>query len=411
MNVRNIFFLLLIAIAVGGAFWSANREADPSQPQNQTVEKKAPNFSLATLDGKRIELYRNDGKPTLIHFWASWCTPCKEEMPQVEKAYEQYGHQANFMIINLTAVDDENKAKQFIKDGGYRFPILFDRNGDVSQMYQVNSIPATFLVDRNGRMIKQVMGAMSADQWKEMMGQIASQGGKPWAAIPWWLAFAAGLLSFLSPCVLPVYPFYLSYITGISVGQLKGKALAWNRRKTIMAHTLFFILGFSAIFYALGFSFSWLGQWFEAYKDLLRMLGAVFIFTMGLVMLEIFQPSFLMREKRFHVSNRRFGYLGSALAGVAFAAGWTPCIGPILSSVLALTAVYPRAGLAYITAYNIGFAIPFFVMAFFLGYIPWIYKYSTTLMKAGGVLMVFMGILLYLSPMAQIIHWFTLWGE
>jgi cytochrome c-type biogenesis protein len=225
--------------------------------------------------------------------------------------------------------------------------------------------------------------------------------------VTWWLALGAGFLSFISPCVLPVYPSYLSYITGVSVGQLKKKSQPWKLRKTTMIHTLFFILGFSMIFYALGFSFSWMGQWFKEYQETLRMLGAVFIFTMGLFMLGIFKPSFLMREKRFEISSNRLGYIGSTLVGIGFAAGWTPCIGPILSSVLALAAINPSAGLGYITAYNLGFSIPFFVMAFFLGRIRWIHRYSASLVKVGGILMVFIGILLYFNQMTLIINWFS----
>lgn len=229
--------------------------------------------------------------------------------------------------------------------------------------------------------------------------------------LTWWLALGAGFLSFVSPCVLPVYPSYLSYITGVSVGQLQEKSQPWKLRRATMVHTLYFILGFSVIFYALGFSFSWLGEWFREYQDTIRMLGAIFIFAMGLFMLGVFKPSFLMREKRLQVSKKPLGYLGSFLVGTGFAAGWTPCIGPILSSVLALAAINPGAGLGYITAYNLGFAIPFFVLAFFLGRIQRIYKYTPYLVKIGGILMVVLGILLYFNQMTLIINWLsTLFG-
>ncbi|QKI82528.1 cytochrome c biogenesis CcdA family protein [Kroppenstedtia eburnea] len=222
-----------------------------------------------------------------------------------------------------------------------------------------------------------------------------------------WLAFGAGVLSFISPCCLPLYPSYISYITGVSVSQLQDTNQSRQMKRATMLHTLFFILGFSIIFFALGFSASWVGSFFSEYRNLIRMLGGVLIAVMGLFMLGLFKPGFLMREKRLEVGKKRWGYVGSSVIGMAFAAGWTPCVGPILVSVLALAASNPSAGFAYITAYTLGFAIPFFIMAFFLGRTRWILKYSSSLMKAGGALMVVFGVLLYTNRMTILIAWLT----
>ncbi|GAB7386688.1 cytochrome c-type biogenesis protein CcdA [Bacillaceae bacterium] len=218
-----------------------------------------------------------------------------------------------------------------------------------------------------------------------------------------WLAFAAGFLSFISPCCLPLYPSYISYITGISVSELK----SGNHKigKQTILHTVFFMLGFSVIFFSLGLSATFIGSFFQAYQDLIRQLGGVLVILMGLFMLGFFQKSFLMREKRWEFVNKPAGYLGSALVGVSFAAGWTPCVGPILTSVLVLTASNPSQGIWLITAYTLGFSLPFFVMSFFLGRIRWIQKYSTPLMKIGGALMVIVGILLYTDRMTDITIW------
>ncbi|PTX65075.1 cytochrome c-type biogenesis protein [Melghirimyces profundicolus] len=222
-----------------------------------------------------------------------------------------------------------------------------------------------------------------------------------------WLAFGAGVLSFISPCCLPLYPSYISYITGVSVNQLKDDNRPRELKRRTMVHTLFFILGFSVIFFALGFSASWVGRFFNEYRDLIRMLGGVLIGAMGLFLMGVFRPEFMMREKRLEVGKKQWGYLGSSVTGMAFAAGWTPCLGPILTSVLALAATNPSAGLAYITAYTLGFAIPFFIMAFFLGRTRWILQYSDRLMKVGGALMVVFGVLLYTNQMTAIIAWLT----
>lgn len=222
-----------------------------------------------------------------------------------------------------------------------------------------------------------------------------------------WLAFGAGVLSFISPCCLPLYPSYISYITGVSISQLQDANQPRQLKRATMFHTSFFILGFSIIFFALGFSASWVGSFFSEYRDLIRMLGGVLIAVMGLFMLGLIKPGFMMKEKRLEVGRKRWGYLGSSVIGMAFAAGWTPCVGPILVSVLALAASNPSAGLAYISAYTLGFAIPFFIMAFFLGRTRWILKYSNSLMKAGGALMVVFGVLLYTNQMTILIAWLT----
>lgn len=222
-----------------------------------------------------------------------------------------------------------------------------------------------------------------------------------------WLAFGAGVLSFISPCCLPLYPSYLSYITGMSVSQLQAKDRSGNVRRATMMHTLFFIIGFSVIFFALGYSASFVGEFFRNYQETIRMLGGVLIAVMGLFLLGIFQPQFMMRGKQWNVGGKRWGYLGSSLVGIGFAAGWTPCLGPILLAVLAVTAADPTAGLGYITAYILGFAIPFFIMAFFIGRTRWILKYSQRLMKAGGALMVVFGVMLYFDQMTVMIAWLS----
>ena len=221
------------------------------------------------------------------------------------------------------------------------------------------------------------------------------------------LAFAAGVLSFISPCCLPLYPSYISYITGVSVNQLQDKNRSGDLKRSTMVHTLFFILGFSIIFFAMGFTASWIGQFFKEYKDLIRMLSGVLIAAMGLFLLGLFQPRWMMQEKKLSFGGKRWGYAGSTFIGMGFAAGWTPCTGPILASVLLLAAANPTAGLIYITAYTLGFAVPFFIMAFFLGRTRWILKYSNGLMKVGGAMMVVFGILLYTNQMTWIIAWLT----
>jgi len=220
------------------------------------------------------------------------------------------------------------------------------------------------------------------------------------ADVSLWLAFAAGVLSFISPCCLPLYPSFLSYITGVSVKDLHERKGIWN--KSALLHTFFFILGFSIIFLALGFSASWVGQLFSSNRVLIQQIGGVLIIFMGLVMLKVITPDWLLKERRFNLETRPVGYLGSVVVGIIYAAGWTPCVGPILAAIITLGVSNPDQAIVYLLAYNIGFALPFLLMAFLLGRVKAILKYSETFMKVGGAMMVVTGILLYTDQMTKI---------
>lgn len=221
------------------------------------------------------------------------------------------------------------------------------------------------------------------------------------------LAFGAGFLSFISPCCLPLYPAFLSYITGMSVGELKEDNAMLQRRS--MLHTLFFLIGFSLVFVALGFGTSFLGSFFKNYQDLIRQIGAIIIVIFGLVIVGFFKPEFMMKDRRFEFKNRPAGYLGSSLIGLAFAAGWTPCTGPILAVVIGLAATNPGSGMVYMIAYSLGFSIPFFIMSFFIGKMQWIRKHNVTIMKIGGYIMIVMGVVLFFDWMTKLIAILSGW--
>lgn len=215
------------------------------------------------------------------------------------------------------------------------------------------------------------------------------------------LAFGAGLLSFLSPCCLPLYPSYISYISGVSAADLRGQPTREQRIKA-MQHTLFFLLGFSAIFVALGLSTSLLAQFFIGYKLWIQRLGGLLVILFGLALLGVLRLGFLQREKRIQLSRQPSGYLGSAAVGFAFAAGWTPCIGPIMASVLVLAASQPASGLPLMLAYTLGFAIPFLVLAWTLGSLQFFSRYSRWVDRVGGGLLVVMGALLFTGTMNRL---------
>ncbi|KGR89723.1 cytochrome C biogenesis protein CcdA [Ureibacillus massiliensis 4400831 = CIP 108448 = CCUG 49529] len=215
------------------------------------------------------------------------------------------------------------------------------------------------------------------------------------------LAFGAGLLSFISPCSLPLYPAFLSYVTGMSFNELKEEKGIFHKRALI--HTILFLIGFSIIFLALGLSTSIIGQIFIQYQDLLRQIGALFMVIFGLVILGFFKFDFLSSEKRIQFKKRPQGYIGSVLIGIGFAAGWTPCTGPILAGVIALGISNPSQGIIYMLFYVLGFSIPFLVMSLFIGRMKFLQKRSDLFMKIGGIIMIMMGILLYFDLMTMII--------
>lgn len=220
-----------------------------------------------------------------------------------------------------------------------------------------------------------------------------------------WAAFGAGIASFISPCCLPLYPSYLSYITGVSVADLKSEHPGREVRIRTMSHTLFFILGFSIVYYTLGYGTNAFAEQFSKYSDLIRQLSAVLIILMGLILVGLIQPRVLLREMKMPLRMKKSGYLASFIFGIGFSAGWSPCTGPILASILLLAASEPGTWFELTTAYALGFAIPFFVLAFFIGSTRWIVRYSNLMMKIGGAVMLLMGILLFTDQMTKITIW------
>lgn len=220
------------------------------------------------------------------------------------------------------------------------------------------------------------------------------------------LALGAGALSFLSPCVLPIFPAYLSYITGMSVREIQDGQNKQIRRN-LLTHSVFFLLGVSLVFIALGVGASFLGKWIQGLLSgssgmLIQRLAGIFIIVMGLFVGGWLNITALMKERRLQYKKANVSYLGTFFVGTGFAAGWTPCIGPIFGSILFLAASEPGQGIVYTIMYVIGFALPFLVLTFFLGSTRWIVQKSGLIMKVGGVIMIAMGLVLFTGQMPRI---------
>lgn len=207
------------------------------------------------------------------------------------------------------------------------------------------------------------------------------------------IAFGAGFLSFISPCVLPLYPAFLSYITGMSVSEIKEEKGMFNNKSII--HTICFLLGFSSIFILLGFATSFIGEFLNRWDDLIRQVGAILIIFFGLIITGALNFNFLMKERKIQFKNRPTGFIGSFIIGMAFSLGWTPCTGPILMAVISLAATHTETGIILMSAYSLGFSVPFFMLAFFVGRMQWIKRNAQKLVKIGGYVMIFMGVFLF----------------
>jgi len=213
------------------------------------------------------------------------------------------------------------------------------------------------------------------------------------------VAFMGGLFSFLSPCVLPLFPSYLSFITGMSLDELKSAADDTRRRRWILAHSLAFVTGFSMVFVGMGASFSALGHFLFDYRDRIRLIGGLLIIVFGLYIAGVLRLDFLGRYQRFQFRTKPAGLIGSWLVGVTFAIGWTPCVGPILGSILSLAgaAETVSTGVALLVAYSAGLALPFVLSSIALGAFleafrrcrPWI----PVVERASGILLVVVGVL------------------
>jgi cytochrome c-type biogenesis protein len=229
-------------------------------------------------------------------------------------------------------------------------------------------------------------------------------------------AFTAGLLSFISPCVLPLVPSYISYITGLSVEQLADATERHKQRKPIVVNSLIFIAGFSSVFIAFGASASLVGQLLITYQDYIRKIGGLLIIVFGLYLLGVLKWGFLTSEKRLHFRNRPAGYLGSFLIGVAFAAGWTPCVGPVLGTILlyASTTDSLTDGVTLLAFYSLGLGVPLFITSLgvdsFLAYFKRVRAYLWGVSAVSGICLVVVGLMIYANSLSLLTGFLERYG-
>ncbi len=223
------------------------------------------------------------------------------------------------------------------------------------------------------------------------------------------VAFVAGLLSFLSPCVLPLVPSYVSFITGLGVEELE--AGGEGVKRVTLLHSLLFVAGFTLIFLLMGASATYIGQLLRLYQDVISRIGGVIIIVFGVLLLGIIPIKALSREKRYQFQRKPVGYVGTVAVGVAFGAGWVPCIGPILGAILTLAATRANMaeGVGLLFVYSLGLAIPFVLSAIALTvFLAWFQKFRRYIRYVewvAGILLIFVGLLLVSGRFTVLAGW------
>lgn len=224
-------------------------------------------------------------------------------------------------------------------------------------------------------------------------------------------ALIAGLLSFVSPCVLPIVPPYLAYLAGISFAEMSAEQMDKRAARRIFVSSVAFVVGFTTVFVALGATASVIGQSIARYFDTLAIVAGIIIIVMGLHFLGVFRIGLLYREARVQVESKPAGVVGAYVMGLAFAFGWTPCVGPVLAAILFVAGAEDTAsrGAALLAAYSLGIGIPFVVAGLFASrFIGWANRFKRHMHRiemAMGALLVVTGILFITGQMSRIAQW------
>ncbi|MBN1592696.1 MAG: cytochrome c biogenesis protein CcdA [Candidatus Coatesbacteria bacterium] len=226
----------------------------------------------------------------------------------------------------------------------------------------------------------------------------------------WAVAFLAGLASFISPCILPIVPSYLAFITGLSLSDLTAEKKSAKIRKTTVISTLCFIMGFSVVFVSLGAGASKIGLLLQQHMEIISKVAGVIVVIFGLFIMGVLKLNFLSKHKQLEVKSKPAGYIGSFFIGIAFSLGWTPCVGPILGAILLVASQSDTvwAGIYLLCFYSLGMAVPFFLTSIAvdsaLGYFTKLKKHMRKINIAAGILLILVGIMIFTGSLSSIIN-------
>ena len=391
--------------------------------------RQAPDYNAVALDGTPVSVSDYQGKVVLVNLWATWCEPCREEMPALGELHSIFPR-SDFEIIGVS-IDDPGFEQVIVRtmaDDNLTYPVWLDPENRFQFAFRTIGVPESFLIDADGQIIHQWRGAfdpVSEDTINLVESSI--QGTVYRSSEPtiltdglvagFVIAFSAGVLSFLSPCVLPLIPVYASLITGMSAKELSQETSQSTRSKLRLTATvkgIMFVIGFSIIFMLLGTTVSFMGNLFFDSIQWIERIGGVVLIALGLHMIGLFKIPRLEKQIRFDMAKRNSGKFGPLVVGMAFGAGWTPCIGPILAGILTIAASSSSVvtGASLLGVYSLGLAIPFLVSAIaidrFLVFFTKIKSKMLWIEKISGILFVVFGIVLLTGSLVYLNNFFKI---
>ena len=504
-SITCLVFGLFISLSDTITIFPLDTQAQQKEQQS-TPNQLITSYTVTSLDNnKPVSIANTTGDVILLNSWATWCLPCREEMPGLEQLHNEF--QSKGLQIVGVSVDSpraENMIKSFVHKMGLTYIFWHDPNNNFARLFKSLGVPESYLVDKEGNIFHQWKGpfdpisngtksivnnalsavslettATTTDAIVETIENIDTEIPDPTnlnvdtnlnklqnditiIGIP--LAFVAGLLSFLSPCILPLIPSYIAFITGMSSEELlknKRREKEGNQYKSSSYHNkgtirdgdytttssssrrseskklsdstlkisiiksqtfirgCLFILGFSIVFVALGASITAIGSVFHEYSVWIERIGGILLIIFGLNLLGVLKIPGTQRDWGFKFSKRPAGHIGALLIGMGFGAGWTPCIGPILASILTLaattTSIYE--GISLLVFYSMGLAVPFILSTLAIDkymftfhrirkWMPWIHRSSAGLIIAMGILLLTGFLTLFTNSLASYIPMF-----
>lgn len=434
-------FALAALITVGGLAVVAGVGGGASVTAEVAV-RDAPAYDARVLGSKdRVDIAGVD-QVLLLNTWATWCKPCRDEMPDFEAVHKRYAAEGLRVVgVNIDEGAGDEAVRRFADDIGVSFEMWRDPNNNFAKRFRVLGPPETFLV-ADGKIMRHWRGQMDPNAPENLRSIQAALGlsgnldsGSTVATAGLLVAFGAGLVSVLSPCVLPLIPSYASVIAAVRLrssrrrealqpaggggggGAVAGAVAVADTqaadRGVAVRAGLAFVLGFSAVFVSLGILVNRAGAALADNRIWLARGGGLVLILLGLHLIGLLRMRGVDRERRmFEIDSGRSGYVGAFLVGVAFAAGWSPCVGPVLAGILTMAASGGSsldAGVL-LGAYCAGLAVPFLAAAFaldrFLGWSAGLRKsWLPIAERVSGLLVVAVGVLLVTGIFSRMAEW------
>lgn len=396
----------------------------------------APDYSARAVgSGDAVSLRDLRGEVVVLNTWATWCEPCRDEMPDFERLYQRHRSDGLRVVgVNIDEGRVDGKVSDYVEANGLTFDIWRDGANRFAKDFRVLGPPETFLIDRDGRIQYHWRGQMDPDEPANQSRILAALGlgdrGSATQAVATaglLVAFGAGLVSVLSPCVLPLIPSYAAVIAGVTARRSRVPISAGfggaptgaepppppgGRGRAAVWAGLAFVAGFSAVFMTLGVVVNRAGAALADNRIWLARAGGVVMVLLGLHLLGVLRVKAADREIRFMSLTGRAGYAGVFFVGVAFAAGWSPCVGPVLAGILTLAASGGSTlqAVALLAAYCAGLAVPFLVAALALDrFLAWSAGLKRSWLpvaeRVSGALVVGVGLLLLTGAFTRLASW------